>query len=194
MKKAPLIALVAGALVLAVNPSAWAGEDHGYLVCSNGKPVKNSWGECVTSITRQSSFEDCGDMVAKAPEPAPAPKEVHEKISLSAKALFDFDKTIIKPEGAQTLTDLASRIKGMMLNWIKLTGHTDSIGTDAYNQKLSDRRADAVRSYLVGQGVDGGKITAKGMGESSPVAPNATKEGRAQNRRVDVEIDAVMKK
>lgn len=196
MKKAPLLATVAGALVFAVNPAVWAGDDHGYLVCTNGKPVKNSWGECVMSVTRQSEFEDCGDMMAKAPEPAPAPKPtvMHETMSLSAKALFDFDKTVIKPEGAQTLTEVANKLKSMMLNWVRLTGHTDSMGSDSYNQELSEKRANAVKSYLVGEGVDGGKISTRGEGESSPVASNDTREGRAKNRRVDVEIEAVMTK
>ena len=193
MSKIPWLAMIAGALIFIASPAVWAAKDHGYLICSNGKPVKNSWGECVTSITRQSSFEECGDMMTKAPAPKPAAKVMHESMSLSAEALFDFDKTVIKPAGKQTLTDMANKLKGMVLNWIKLTGHTDSMGPEAYNQELSEKRANAVKSYLSGQGVDSSKMSTKGMGESAPTASNDTREGRAMNRRVDVEAEALSK-
>jgi OOP family OmpA-OmpF porin len=74
------------------------------------------------------------------------------------------------------------------------TGHTDSIGTDKYNQRLSDRRANTVKEYMVSKGIPAAKITTLGKGESQPVATNKTKEGRAKNRRVDIEFKGVTQK
>ncbi len=122
------------------------------------------------------------------PVAPPAPAPMPTKISLSADALFDFDKADLKSDDQSELDALAAGVKGINLEVLIAVGHTDSVGSDAYNQRLSVRRADAVKAYLVGKGVDAKKIRAEGRGKSQPIADNATAEGRAKNRRVDIEV------
>ena len=110
------------------------------------------------------------------------------KITYAADAFFDFDKSVLKPAGKATLDDLAAKIQAINVETIISTGHTDSIGTDAYNQALSLRRANAVKAYLVSKGIAADRIVVEGKGEKQPVASNATKEGRAKNRRVEIEV------
>jgi len=126
---------------------------------------------------------------AAAPAPAPAkPKPVAEKITLAADVLFDFDKSVIKPAGRTRLDDLAGQIKSINLEVVIAIGHTDSIGSDAYNQKLSVRRAEAVKAYLVSKGIEPNRIYTEGKGKKQPIASNKTKDGRAKNRRVEIEV------
>ena len=120
-----------------------------------------------------------------APKPAPA---VASKVTYAADAFFDFDKSVLKPEGKAKLDDLVSKVKGINLEVIIAVGHTDSIGTDAYNQKLSVRRAEAVKAYLVSKGIEKNRVYTEGKGEKQPIADNKTKEGRAKNRRVEIEV------
>lgn len=120
---------------------------------------------------------------AAAPE-APAP----EKVTFSSDALFDFDRAVLKPEGRRNLDELIGRIKSIDLDVVIAVGHTDAIGSDAYNQRLSVRRAEAVKAYMVNQGVPADRIRTEGRGKSEPVATNDTPEGRAQNRRVEVTV------
>jgi OOP family OmpA-OmpF porin len=122
------------------------------------------------------------------PAPKPAPKPVAEKVTLAADVLFDFDKSVLKPEGKAKLDDLANKVKAINLEVVIAIGHTDSIGSDAYNQKLSVRRAESVKSYLVSKGVEPNRIYTEGKGEKQPVASNKTKEGRQKNRRVEIEV------
>ncbi|NHZ97340.1 OmpA family protein [Massilia sp. CCM 8734] len=122
-------------------------------------------------------------------QPAPAaPVAVSEKVSFAAEALFDFDKSVVKPEGKAALDDLLKKLQGMNTEVMVTVGHTDSVGTDAYNQKLSLRRAEAVKAYIVSKGVETSRVYTEGKGESQPVADNKTAEGRAKNRRVTVEV------
>ncbi len=123
-----------------------------------------------------------------APAPAPAPVPTSEKVSYSADAFFDFDKAVLKPAGKASLDDLVSKLKDINLEVIIAVGHTDSIGTDAYNQKLSVRRAEAVKAYLQSKGVESNRIYTEGKGEKQPVADNKTAAGRAKNRRVEIEV------
>jgi OOP family OmpA-OmpF porin len=129
---------------------------------------------------------------APAPAPAPAPAVVpvptSEKVSYSADAFFDFDKAVLKPAGKASLDDLTSKLNGINLEVIIAVGHTDSVGTDAYNQKLSVRRAEAVKAYLQSKGVESNRIYTEGKGEKQPVADNKSTAGRAKNRRVEIEV------
>jgi len=142
---------------------------------------------------------------APAPSPAPAPapaspapakpapeaakpKPVAEKITFAADVLFDFDKSIIKPDGKSKLDDLANKMKGINLEVVIAIGHADSIGSDAYNQALSVRRSEAVKAYFVSKGIEGNRVYTEGKGEKQPVADNKTAEGRAKNRRSEIEV------
>jgi OOP family OmpA-OmpF porin len=111
-----------------------------------------------------------------------------ERTIILDNVLFDFDKTAIKPDGAKILDRLVEFLKENPNRGADLEGHTDSIGTDQYNQKLSERRAGAVRDYLVKKGVDSKRLATRGFGESKPIADNKTKDGRAKNRRVEVKV------
>jgi OOP family OmpA-OmpF porin len=123
------------------------------------------------------------------PPPAPAPPPVHKKISLAADTYFDFNKAVLKPEGKQKVDEVVSELKANPSIRVLVEGHTDSIGSEAYNQKLSERRAAAVADYMESRGVEASRITTKGWGKTKPVASNKTKEGRAQNRRVEITED-----
>ena len=128
-----------------------------------------------------------------APAAAPAPAAVvaaptSEKVTFAADAFFDFDKAVLKPEGKAKLDDLVGKMSGLNLEVIIAVGHTDSVGTDAYNQRLSVRRADAVKDYLVSKGIEKNRVYTEGKGEKQPVADNKTAEGRAKNRRVEIEV------
>lgn len=125
--------------------------------------------------------------------PAPRPTPVNQKISLSSDALFDFDKSVIKPEGKEHLDALVGQLRTVDLDRLTAVGHTDSKGSDAYNEKLALRRVRAVEAYLVSKGIPANRIAASGMGEKQPVAPNVVNgkdnpEGRAKNRRVEIEV------
>jgi OOP family OmpA-OmpF porin len=132
--------------------------------------------------------------VATAPAPAAAPTV--SALNLSADAFFDFDKANLKPEGRASLDQLAGEMSSADVQSIDIVGHTDSIGSEAYNQGLSERRAQSAADYLIGRGVNGSLITARGAGELQPIAPNRNPdgsdnpEGRAQNRRVDITVVA----
>jgi OOP family OmpA-OmpF porin len=127
-----------------------------------------------------------------APAPAPAPAAPQppaaSKVTYAADAFFDFDKAVLKPEGRAKLDDLISKIQGINLEVIIAVGHTDSVGSDAYNQRLSVRRAEAVKAYLVTKGIEKNRVYTEGKGEKQPVADNRTAEGRAKNRRVEIEV------
>ncbi|MFE1571254.1 outer membrane protein OmpA [Comamonas odontotermitis] len=128
-----------------------------------------------------------------APAPAAVPAATVQKVTYAADAFFDFDKSVLKPEGKAKLDDLAGKVKNINLEVIIAVGHTDSIGTDAYNQKLSVRRAEAVKAYLVSKGIDKSRVYTEGKGEKQPVADNKTAAGRAKNRRVEIEVVGTQK-
>jgi OOP family OmpA-OmpF porin len=125
--------------------------------------------------------------VATAPAVVP-PAAISSKVTFAADAFFDFDKSVLKPEGKAKLDELVGKTKDMNLEVIIAVGHTDSVGSDAYNQKLSIRRAEAVKAYLVSKGIEKNRVYTEGKGEKQPVADNKTAEGRAKNRRVEIEV------
>jgi OOP family OmpA-OmpF porin len=125
---------------------------------------------------------------APAPKPVAKPKPVAEKVTFAADVLFDFDKSVIKPEGKSKLDDLATKVRGINLEVVIAIGHADSIGSDEYNQRLSVRRAEAVKAYMVSRGVEPNRVYTEGKGEKQPVANNRTADGRAKNRRTEIEV------
>ena len=119
---------------------------------------------------------------------APVAPPAATKVTYAADAFFDFNKSVIKPEGKAKLDDLVGKIKDINLEVIIAVGHTDSVGSDAYNQKLSVRRSEAVKAYLVSKGIEKNRVYTEGKGEKQPVADNKNAEGRAKNRRVEIEV------
>ena len=169
---------------------------------ANGDVWKNSTGQCWRNAnwTPATAVKDCDGAVA-APAAAPAPKAAPapaaapapqapaaSKVTYAADTFFDFDKSVLKPAGKAKLDDLVGKVKGINLEVIIAVGHTDSVGNDAYNQKLSVRRAESVKAYLVTKGIEKNRIYTEGKGEKQPVADNKTKEGREKNRRVEIEV------
>ena len=131
--------------------------------------------------------------VAPAPAPTPAPAAIapvpsSEKVTYAADAFFDFDKAVLKPEAKTKLDDLVSKTKEINLEVIIAVGHTDGVGTDAYNDKLSVRRAESIKTYLTSKGLEANRVYTEGKGKKQPVADNKTAEGRAKNRRVEIEV------
>ena len=134
-------------------------------------------------------------VVAAAPEPVPEPAPVAEEpaqvVRVELDVKFDFDKAQVKEESYGDIKNLADFMNQYPQTSTTVEGHTDSVGTDAYNQQLSEKRASAVREVLVNQyGVEGQRVNAAGYGETQPVADNATESGRAINRRVEAQVEA----
>jgi OOP family OmpA-OmpF porin len=197
------IALAAGSAFANVTPN---------LEDASGAAVKDGSGACV--VTSGRVLPECAPAPAAAPaKPAapaaptapatpaapaapaaaakPAPSSVRQAVVIQADALFDFDKSVLRPDGRKSIDDALAQLRGVDLELVIATGHTDSVGSDAYNQKLSERRAAAVKEYLVSKGIPASKVTTIGTGESQPVATNKTAEGRQKNRRVDIEFKGV---
>jgi OOP family OmpA-OmpF porin len=196
-----LLALAAGSAYADYTPN---------LQDSSGHAVRDGAGHCV--VTSGLVLPECAGV--KAPEPGapaapsepatpaapeapaptpakPAPSSVRQSVVIQADALFDFDKSVVRPDGKRAIDDALAKLNGVDLEMVIATGHTDSIGTERYNQKLSERRAAAVKAYLVSKGIPASKITTIGKGETQPVATNKTAAGRQKNRRVDIEFRGV---
>jgi len=122
------------------------------------------------------------------PPPPAAPQPTSEKVTFAADTFFGFDRAVLKDEGKQKLDDIVNQLDGVALEVIVAVGHTDSVGPEAYNQRLSVRRAEAVKAYLVSKGIEANRVYTEGKGEAQPVADNKTKDGRAKNRRVEIEV------
>ena len=202
--------LAMAAVALFATPFNAAAQAQGYANGPAGAIWKNNFGQCWRTgfWTPAMAIAECDpDLIPKpAPTPVvtppppppppvkpvppkkPAVTPVAAKITLAADVLFDFDKAILKTEGKNKLDDLANKVRGVNLEVVIAIGHTDSVGGDAYNQKLSVRRAESVKAYLVSKGVEPNRIYTEGKGEKQPVASNKTKDGRQKNRRVEIEV------
>ncbi|MCA8417653.1 OmpA family protein [Burkholderia cenocepacia] len=208
MNKLSKLAFIAATAVMAASASAQS-------VPASRQAVNDNWvngtGEWVwMNGTNELCWRDAfwtpatanakcdGALVAQAPQPpvAPvAPAITSQKITYQADALFDFDKATLKPLGKQKLDELASKIEGMNTEVVVATGYTDRIGSDKYNDRLSLRRAQAVKSYLVSKGVPANKIYTEGKGKRKPVTTGCNQKNRKQliaclapDRRVEVEV------
>ncbi|MDZ7936995.1 MAG: OmpA family protein [Rhodoferax sp.] len=205
MKQLNKVAVLIAAAVLAT--AAGAQEIHNWRN-AGGDVWKNASGECWrdaswTPATAAAGCDGALAMAPKAAEPAmaaapaaaaaataaaKAPMAAASKVTYAADAFFDFDKSVLKAEGKAKLDDLVGKVKGINLEVIIAVGHTDTTGPDGYNQKLSVARSEAVKAYLVSKGIEKNRVYTEGKGEKQPVADNKTKEGRAKNRRVEIEV------
>ncbi|HEY4066839.1 MAG TPA: OmpA family protein [Burkholderiaceae bacterium] len=121
----------------------------------------------------------------------PAPVAAVEQVSVRSTAHFDFNKASVRLDDQATLLAEVAKMKDVTWQAVTATGHTDSIGSVAYNRRLADRRAEAVKAFLVGKGVDGAIIDTGEKAAQAPVAPNDTSTGRAKNRRTEVVFQGV---
>ena len=203
------------AMMFAVAALATAAGAQTRVTAANGGPVIDNWqngtGELVwkngtnelcwrdAHWTPATAAKGCDGALVPAAAPvatpstpvtpvAPPAPPAASKVTFAADAFFDFDKSVLKPEGRAKLDDLVSKIRDVNLEVIIAVGHTDSVGSDAYNQRLSVRRAEAVKAYLVTKGIERNRVYTEGKGEKQPVADNRTAEGRAKNRRVEIEV------
>ena len=191
-----LIASIAAGMLLANVASAHdAGTaNDSYVGDSQNHYITSSNGDCVRtgSWKKEDQTVDCGAVpVVNAPPPPPPPppaQPIYETFSLAAEALFDHDKSTLKSAGIASITAMDNKIKGRggSVVSIDVVGHTDSDGSAEYNEALSIRRATSVRDFMVSEGIDPRIVSVIGKGESSPIASNKTREGRALNRRVDI--------
>ncbi|WP_428033149.1 OmpA family protein [Amphritea sp.] len=207
-KQISQLAIVAVAATALIPLTATA---EGYLVDSNGKNVMSSDGLCwhISEWSPASYREPCdpaykpvaavvpAPVVSPTPAPAPAPAAPsRKKISFSGSTLFAFDKSALKPEGMALMDDLVQQLNSATYETIEVTGHTDRIGSEVYNQKLSERRALSVKDYLVSKGIPANSITAIGKGETAPsetgeckgMTVSRTKACLQLDRRVDIEM------
>nr|WP_249172610.1 OmpA family protein [Burkholderia dolosa] len=130
----------------------------------------------------------CGAAPAPAAAPVPAAPAAVEKVSLTGDAYFATDSATLTPAARAALDKLLNRQGDRHFSRIEVTGYTDAVGSDAYNVALSRRRADAVAAYLRERGLNADSFVATGKGKANPVASNATAEGRASNRRVEIAL------
>lgn len=205
MKKLALT--VASTLVLS---SALAKDN---WVSGDGKAVRDASGECIRNgvWTPATANPECVKDLAPKPQPAPAPRPAAQvqtptppapaprvqapapqpvRVTMRVETLFDFDRSVIKPEGRVIIDGFITSLNGSQLKYdtVIVIGHTDSIGSDEYNMRLGQRRAEAVKAYLVSKGIDSRTIRTESRGERDPVADNKTALGRAKNRRAVVEV------
>jgi len=175
-------------------------EQKAYAIDNEGRIVRDGYGYCVRTIdwSKDTAIAKCEGWAEPKPavvaKPAPVVKPVapvmvvKEDAPAAFRGFFDTDMSDLKPVAIDKLNVYSDYMKNNKDKKVKVTGHTDATGSEAYNQALSERRANAVKTYLEGSGIDGTRIEAQGMGESQPAAINTTKAGRAENRRVELEV------
>jgi OOP family OmpA-OmpF porin len=184
--------VLAGVVTVAAGATSAQSVDN--WVNSTGTPWRNGdgtlcWRDAAwTPATAAKGCDGFLEPKAAAKPAAAQPKVTQTKITLQADTLYDFDKATLKPEGKATLDKVAADLAKIRLEVIIAVGNTDGVGSDAYNMALGQRRAQSVKAYLISKGVDGGRIYTESKGKSNPVATNATAEGRAKNRRTDIEV------
>lgn len=204
MKKISLIPLGLSTLLSVALTAPVMASDRtcAYAYDSADSVVRDSAGNCLRSGSwrPEGMTVECGaeppkpEPVAEPappPAPKPAPKPVMKTVSLSAGALFDVNSADLKPAGKAELDALAAHMKAVKVERIDINGYTDSTGSAEYNKQLSMRRANAVKDYLLGKGIDPRIMTTMGWGEENPVADNSTAAGRAANRRVEITLHGV---
>lgn len=217
-RKSILLAILASAGFIVATPQSFAASDlmsRGYVYDGAGKAVRDGNNDCVRTSdwTQELATTECNpELIPRAAAPAAVEEEApvaqtgplgpsnaaeiaaiepRKEISISEKAQFDFDQAELKAEDKQRLDEALVQIKDLPEGApIRITGYTDSVGSEEYNRELSMRRARAAEDYLVSHGVDQKRIELSGMGESNPVASNDTAEGRALNRRVEVQAES----
>ncbi len=173
---------VGGAALGAIESSTWAG---GGALVGAGMAAAYCW---VHGAGAEEEVAMVEEVVAEEPV---MPEPVAEAVRVELDVKFDFDKSQVKEGSFADIKNLADFMAQYPQTTTVVEGHTDSVGTDAYNQGLSERRANAVRDVLVNQyGLAAERVNAVGYGETRPVADNSTSEGRAINRRVEAEVEA----
>lgn len=199
--------LVSTVLVIGLGASSptFADDLSGYAADSTKQVVRNNYGECwrTSSWTKEMANEQCDpNLVAKAPEPAPVamvapqPKRTVQRINLASDTYFGFDEAELTDSGKAKLDELADQISGKQDPQIQITGYTDRLGAESYNMTLSERRAEAVKDYLVDKGIQTEIIETAAMGPKDPVVTcegergNALIECLGPNRRTVVEFSA----
>ncbi|MCP1420705.1 MULTISPECIES: OmpA family protein [Pseudomonas] len=198
----PICSLIGGLVgggLGAIESGAWAaggaalGILSGGLICyaqdgdEDGDGVFDRRDRC-PDTPADTPVDHRGCAVPQYPASAP-PEPVQAEVITLSDVLFVFNQSDLTPTAKSQLDDLMSKFEDADVVSIKIVGHTDSVGSDAYNQALSERRASSVAEYLISQGVAPNKVTSEGRGESQPIADNETDEGRAKNRRVELHIN-----
>ena len=202
--------LAIGSAAIAQTPGIDTTGTVGYVIDQRGFVAKSGTGLCWRTgyWTPAMAIAECDPDLVKKAEPAAAapaaatpaaatPKPAAQKITLAADALFDFNKATLRPEGKAKLDELSAKVKEIKLEVIIAVGHADRIGTDAYNQKLSEQRAASVKEYLVSKGVEANRVYTEGKGKKQPVTkPDQCKGPKSKkvidclqpDRRVDIEV------
>lgn len=164
-----------------------------YWVDTNGNYVHDRHGHCVRTTwwTQEASIPSCEGVEVVPAEEVEIVEQKSVNISLESGASFELGGSTLSEEGKAEIAVLVTQFEGKTVESVVVEGYTDNSGDAGFNQKLSLERADAVKAELVANGANAEKITTVGYGESKPIADNATSEGRAKNRRVEIKVDGI---